>query len=202
LLLRWHQGAGEARKEAAVLMSLCEYARYRGCDKKAVQFAVERGRITRNPDGTIDSDAADQEWEQNTDHAHARYGPKPPSRTRTSHRETHGDRPRATVANVDERPGVNFHNARAAREIYEARLKKLLYEQRLGNLLPRAEVEAATQNTFQIFREAMLNVPNRVAGQLAAEGDPRKIHELLETEIQLALWTFVEVGGSIDVSAV
>lgn len=174
-------------------MSITDYARHRGCDLKAVQFAVERKRITRNDDGSIDSDLADQEWEENTEHARARYGPKPP-RERTSHRETHGEGggpARATAANLDDpRPGVNFHNARAAREIYEARLKKLSFEQKQGNLLPRAEVEAATQNTFQVFREAMLNVPNRIAAQLAAESDPLKIHELLESEIRTALQEF------------
>lgn len=177
-------------------MSISEYARHRGCELRAVQFAVERKRITRNEDGTIDSERADQEWEENTDHSFARYGPKPPRRP--SHRESPGSsdgRARAQAANVDDqRPGVNFHNARAAREIYEARLKKLSFEQKQGNLLPRAEVEAATQNTFQVFREAMLNVPNRVAGQLAAETDPLRIHELLEAEIRLALQEFAGGG--------
>jgi hypothetical protein len=169
-------------------MSITEYARHRGCELRAVQFAVERGRITRNDDGTIDSDAADQQWEENTDHSQARYGPKP--RSRPSHRD---GRARGVSAD-DARPGVSFHNARAAREIYEARLKKLSFEQKQGNLLPRAEVEAATQNIFQVFREAMLNVPNRVAGLLAAESDPLKVHELLESEIRAALQEFA--GGA------
>jgi hypothetical protein len=50
-----------------VLMTLTEYARHRGCDKKAVQFAIERGRIKRNEDGSINSDRADVDWEANTD---------------------------------------------------------------------------------------------------------------------------------------
>jgi hypothetical protein len=184
-----------------VLMTLCEYARYRGCDKKAVQYAIARGRIHRNDDGSIESDQADADWENNTDHARARYGPKPP-RARPSHREVHGDgRAPSAIPNVDDpRPGVNFHNARTAREIYEARLKKLAFEQKQGDLLPRAKVEAATVNQYQVFREAMLNVPNRVAGQIAAESDPVKIHQLLEGEIRLALKTFVRVGASVYVS--
>jgi hypothetical protein len=173
-------------------MSLCEYARHRGCDKKAVQFAVERKRITRNEDGTIDSDRADQEWEENTLHSQARYGPKPP-RSRPSHREAPGGGHAHSLAE-EPRLGGNFQNARAVREIYEARLKKLSFEQKQGTLLPRAEVEAATRNTFQIFREAMLNIPSRVAGQLAAESDALKIHEMLEMEIRLALQDFA--GGA------
>jgi hypothetical protein len=43
-------------------MTLTEYARHRGCDKKAVQFAIERGRIKRNEDGSIDSARADLDW--------------------------------------------------------------------------------------------------------------------------------------------
>ena len=174
-------------------MSISEYARHRGCDLKSVQYAVARERITRNEDGTIDSELADREWEENTDHSQVHLGPRPPRRT--SHRNpAGGGQATARALNVDlendPRPGVNFHNARAAREVYEARLKKLSFEQKQGNLLVKADVEREMINTYTVFREALLNVPNRISAQLAAETDPLKVHELLEAEIRLALSTF------------
>jgi hypothetical protein len=36
----------------------------------------------------------------------------------------------------------------------------------------------------------MLNIPNRLAAVLAAETDPRRVHDLLSTEIRKALTEF------------
>jgi hypothetical protein len=55
-------------KREQLLMTLAEYARHRGCDKKAVQSAIERGRIKHNEDGSIDSDRADLEGKQHSTH--------------------------------------------------------------------------------------------------------------------------------------
>ena len=190
-----------------MLMTLCEYARHRGCDKKAVQFAIERGRITRNEDGSIDSDRADVDWQANTDHARARYGPKPPrSQPMFS---THARRdPTVDIAagalrrkqtGGPDSSGLDFFKARAINSIYEARLKKLALDEKLGNLLPKQDVEQATFDSFRVLRDRLLSVPYRISGQLAAESDPLTIHETLEAEIRLALEACVGVGGSVDV---
>ena len=42
------------------------YARLRGVAMSAVQKAIASKRITPNPDGTIDPERANQEWERNT----------------------------------------------------------------------------------------------------------------------------------------
>jgi hypothetical protein len=188
-------------------MTLTEYARHRGCDKKAVQFAIERGRIKRNEDGSIDSARADVDWEANTDHARARYGPKP-TRSQPIF-STHARRdPSVDIAAGARRrkhtggpdgSGPDFFKARAIKNLYEARLKKLALDEKLGNLLPKQDVERATFDRFRVLRDSVLNVSWRISGQLAAESDPVRIHELLEAEIRAALQTFVGIGGSIDV---
>ena len=48
------------------VMSQRAYAQHRGVAHKAVQKAIESGRISTMPDGKIDSDMADQEWARNT----------------------------------------------------------------------------------------------------------------------------------------
>ena len=193
-----------------MLMTLCEYARHRGCDKKAVQFAIERGRITRNEDGSIDCDRADLDWEANTDHARARYGPKAPRSQSMFSTHARRDPTVDIAAGVLRRKqtggpdgnGLDFFKARAIKSIYEARLKKLALDEKLGNLLPKHEVERATFGSFRVLRDALLNVPYRISGQLAAESDPLRTQELLEGEIRLALETFVGVGGPVDVSGI
>ena len=48
------------------LMSQRQYAAHRGVAHSAVQRAIAEGRISTAPDGRIDSELADDEWERNT----------------------------------------------------------------------------------------------------------------------------------------
>ena len=47
-------------------VSIRAYARLRGVAMSAVQKAIASKRITPNPDGTIDPERANQEWDRNT----------------------------------------------------------------------------------------------------------------------------------------
>ena len=174
-----------------MLMTITEYARHRGCQLQAVQYAVKAGRIHRDAEGRIDSDQADADWERNTMHSNARYGPKPPA-------SSHSAKAKAAEAAADlgsgERlaSGPDYSKARAAKEIYEARLKKLDFEERLGSLVPRSEVELAAFNRFRVLRDACFNIPNRIASQIAAENDAAIVFQILEDEIRLVFENFAE----------
>jgi hypothetical protein len=180
--------------------SINEYARHRGCDKKAVQYAIQRGRIKREPDGSINVEQADIDWERNTNHAQARYGHRTKKAQgavqsgRTRQRK-YAERTAATAAQQLGDPArgaqaLSFANARAAREIYEAKLKKIDLEERQGMLLPKARVQIEVNNQFRILRDGMLNIPNRLAAQLAAESDPTMVHDLIEEEMRNVLNDF------------
>ena len=47
-------------------VSLRAYAKHRGVTLKAVQKAIESGRIRTNADGKLDTDRADADWARNT----------------------------------------------------------------------------------------------------------------------------------------
>jgi hypothetical protein len=81
----------------------------------------------------------------------------------------------------------NLAQARAAKEVFEARLKKIELEERQGNLLPRSSVQIEAFNRARVLRDAILNVPDRVAAQLAAESEASVVHDLLEAELVLVL---------------
>ncbi|HGG60421.1 MAG TPA: elements of external origin, partial [Gammaproteobacteria bacterium] len=53
-------------------ISIRAYARHRGVSDAAVRKAIKTGRITPEPDGTIDPQKADAEWAANTDSAQQR----------------------------------------------------------------------------------------------------------------------------------
>ena len=61
--------------------------------------------------------------------------------------------------------------------------------------MARAEVEVAAFNRFRAFRDGMLNIPDRLAAVLAAEGDAARVHELLASEIRKALQEFADANG-------
>ena len=157
------------------IMSQRAYARHRGVALFAVQKAIKSGRISTTAKGQIDSDVADEEWARNT----REYAP--------------------AVTQSDEDGGAfgasQYSKARAVREHYQARLAKLEFEERTGKLVSKDEVQVAAFNKFRQFRDAVLNLPDRLAAMLAAETDAAKAYEILSTEIRKALNEFADANG-------
>jgi hypothetical protein len=150
------------------------YARHRketglpSVDPMSVEKAIKSGRITRDPDGEIDFEKADRDWEQNT---------------------------RPAMSPDEDNGGLaQYSKARAIREYYQASLAKIEYEQKVGKLLPKDEVQAAAFNTFRQFREQLMNIPDRVAAIIAAETgmDTKKVQEILTAEVRHALNEFAD----------
>jgi len=140
-----------------------------------VQKAIASGRISTQPDGRIDSEIADREWQENT-------------RLRTSGISTG----KLETNNGSVQGGSQYAQARAEREHYAALLAKLKYEERAGRLVRRDQVEDAAFKTFRDFRDGMLNLPDRLASILAAETDPAEIHQILSVEIRTSLNDFAD----------
>lgn len=161
------------------IMSQREYARYRGVQHFAVQKAIKTGRITTLPDGQIDSDVADDEWSRNTQ----THAPAVTRRRRADEEEE--SQPESGGAS-------QYTKARAFREFYQARLAKIEYEERIGKLVSKDEVQVAAFNKFRQYRDAMLNIPDRVAAMLAAETEAAKCYEILASEIRKALNEFAD----------
>jgi hypothetical protein len=161
------------------VVSQNEYARLRGVAHYAVQKAIKAGRITTLPDGRVDSDVADREWEDNT-------LARPP---RDLGRQHPGD----------EDPGnfgaSQYTKARAVREHYQARIAKIDYEERVGKLVPKDDVQIAAFNKFRQFRDHVLNLPDRLAAMLAAETEAAKVYEILASELRKALNEFADANS-------
>jgi len=177
-------------------MGLREYARHRGVTLRAVQKALKSGRIVTREDGRIDADDADTNWARNTaprpqPSSMPAKPPKAAAVPQSAHHH-HSDPPRP--AEVSDPPklesGLEYARARAVRETYMARLAKIEFEERTEKLVSSDEVQVAAFNRFRQFRDGMLNIPDRLAALLAAETQPRRVHELLATEIRKALSEF------------
>lgn len=184
-------------------MSLRAYARHRGVSLRAVQKALASGRIAAREDGRLDADVADRNWARNTA-PRPRPASKPVSRVpikevaspaspQSSHH--HSDPPRREPPEPPKlESGLEYSKARAVRESYLARLAKIDFEERTEKLVSRDEIQVAAFNRYRTFRDGMLNIPDRLAAVLAAEADPRQVHELLSTEIRKALTEFADAN--------
>ena len=77
--------------------------------------------------------------------------------------------------------------SQAKKEEFRAKLVELEYEERVRTLVQESKVTEEAFRVGRLVRDAMLNVPARLAGILAAESNQRKVHDLLEKEIRQAL---------------
>ncbi len=155
-------------------------------------------------DGRLDADVADANWARNTaprpqpaskpaKHTAINKDAPPLAAPQSAHH--HADPPRREPAEPPRlESGLEYSKARAVRESYLARLAKIDFEERTEKLVSRDEMQVAAFNRYRMFRDGMLNIPNRLAAVLAAETDPRQIHELLATEIRKALTEFSDAN--------
>lgn len=80
-----------------------------------------------------------------------------------------------------------YSEHQAKREFYRAELTRLEFEERIGRLIPVDTVEAEWFRLTRLVKDAVMNVPSRLAGVLASINDERKIHDILEAELRQTL---------------
>ena len=168
-----------------MLLTFRQYAKHRNCSHTAVSKAVDAGRIptvTENGQRFIDPSAADKAWLENTDSAKQVGG-------YTQVAGEAADLPADAGAGDDEEStqGASLATARAKRELTQAKIAELNYQKLAGELVSAEDVKTEAFAVARQVRESILGVPDRIAGQLAAEVDPHKIHALLSTELTKAL---------------
>jgi phage terminase Nu1 subunit (DNA packaging protein) len=87
---------------------------------------------------------------------------------------------------------TTFAQARLAREVFSAKLKKLECETRIGKLVPTDEVSIKWYTLGRQIRDRLLGIASKLAPQLAAETDERRVREILDTEVTVILKGFAE----------
>lgn len=162
------------------LMSLKEYAAHRGVSPAAISLAVKNGRCpaTLDPMGrkVIDSEKADAEW--------INTGRGPPPGVKQG--------PKLVDAPIDTSEtkiggAPTLLASRQIREAYQARMAKLDYDERTGKTIESEEVKEQSFKAARIVRDNMLNIPDRLAAELAGETNQFTIHKKLTDEIKKAI---------------
>jgi len=161
----------------------------RGCAPSAVTRAIKEGRITTvTIDGRelIEVAVADIQWQQNT---RARVDSSSASEVSAA--------PAVIVAHeVGAR--VSYEDARRRRELAEAEIAEMKQAEMAGTLIRADAVRSAWAAKITGARDALLQIPSRLAPVLAAEGDLVKVTALLEDELRQAL---AELSTPVEASA-
>lgn len=168
-----------------ILMSMREYARHRGVSAQAVSKAVARKRISVVYDAKgnrkIDPRVADIEWDRNSDESKFRSAGVD---NRTPAEEL--DVPPASIPPSD-KVGDAMRGSRAVRESYNAKLAKLEFEEKSGKLVGVSEVQREAFKLARAVRDSVMNLPDRLAPELAAETNIFKVHARLSEELRKCL---------------
>lgn len=91
--------------------------------------------------------------------------------------------------------GEDRDEARTRREIAEANMAEMDEARLRRELIRVAAVQAQLSTDYATTRDAMLQIPARMAPLLAAEKDPAAVQNLLHAEIHQALMT---LAGAAD----
>lgn len=169
-------------------ITLSEYARRKGVSTEAVSKAVRVGRLSKSVVFDAKSrprvmpDLADQEWHASTNPAQQRVPAVRPPPQPEPEQDTEQPQPAA-----NEPKTATFQQARTLREAYMARLAKLEYDEKSGLLVRADAVKNEAFKVARTVRDNMLNIPDRIAAELANETNQFKVHQRLTQEIRRAL---------------
>ena len=177
-------------------VSLREYARRRGVSHVAVMKAIRAGRLTPEPDGTLDPAKADAQWDARTDPARR---PEPPEDEPAQADETPPTEPtreeRAPAIEPAPQGAATFTQARTAHEIAKAQRARIQVQRLREEVVDRAH---ATSEVFRLARrerDAWVNWPARVAALMAAELglDAHVMQKVLEAHVRDHLNELAEI---------
>ena len=158
-----------------MLISQAEYARQRGVSRQYVGQMVAKG-VIKLTGRKVDMDQANA----------ALAAIREPGRS-----ERRAEAP-AAVPDVPAlpRPGGDLPTlllkTRIKSEVERAKLLEIKAKVEAGKYVDADDVKVAAFNKARVVRDALLNIPERLAAVLAAETDKQRVHGMLVTEIRAA----------------
>lgn len=198
-------------------MGYREYARHRQVTLRAVQKAIEAGRIkvvVVDDKSKIDSEQADRDWVTNTDPAKQSLlysagpehgdtslrGPQAGLATGAGAARTAApassdddeplDEPAAGGSTDDDTKA--YRAERAQRERIRREREQIELDQLRGSLVDKADVARLRFTEFRALRDALGNVASRIKDAVAAESDALRCEQLIDREISARLADFAD----------
>ena len=181
-------------------LSIRAYARHRGVSHVAVKKAIDTGRITPEPDGTIEPNRADRDWAQNTLSARKPIGQATietllPEPARPRVRE-----PAEPIPPTLSAGGTSLLQARTVNEVVKAQTNKVRLARLKGDLVDRSQAIAHVFRLARTERDAWLNWPARISAQMASKlgVDAHALHVAIDNAVREHLLDLGELRSQID----
>jgi hypothetical protein len=108
--------------------------------------------------------------------------PEPPKRRASRIKSNPVDLEQFPQISVGDAPSLM--QSKAVREAYLAQMAKLEYEKAIGKVVDADAVKVEAFKTARQVRDGLMNIPDRVAAELAHETNPAQIHARLQREIR------------------
>jgi hypothetical protein len=164
-----------------ILVSQAEYARQRGVSRQYVGQMVAKGVIGLS-NRKVDTAQADTALA-------ALREPARPERRVKSDAAVHAPAalPPTTIPAATSDLPTLLLKSRIKSEVERAKLLEIKARVEAGKYIAAEDVKIAAFNRARVVRDALLNIPERLAAMLAAEADERRVHQILVTEIRAAL---------------
>lgn len=160
-------------------------ARTLGVSRQAVNELVKRGILPKDKDGLIDFELAKLALMNKV---------RPSGKSTTTLQES--ETPPASTAPAaaaapseldDSLEITSYHVAKTLNEAAMAQINRLKLAEMRGELIRVTAVKATLATIFATTRDALLQIPARLAPTLAADVDPASVQNALHTEIHQAL---------------
>lgn len=168
----------------------------------ALDYAVKRGRVTAfgkfGPALFFDPVKAKEEWENNANQKQRANAKGRDSETFNQYLEQKKAEI-AEYANIDydKIPAIE---AERREKVYKAKLAEIKFLEQSGKLI---EVEVVRSTWFELarkVRDAIAQIPPRLAPELASETSPHKLETRLAKELNAALERLSEKHGVVHVT--
>ena len=162
-----------------------------GVTPAAVSKAARTGRlsksVTRDDYGRvkkIDVVMGKKEWEANTDPSKVRKKKTPEeiAAEQTKEQERIAHQP---ALDLTEQPSLQ--TTRQNFEYYKAQNERLEYEERSGKLVRADDVKKEAFRLARGVRDSLMNIPDRLATELAGISDHHVIHQRISNELRAAI---------------
>lgn len=200
-----------------MLMSYRAYARHRNVTLRAVQKAIESGRIEVTEGKKIDPVKADQMWLANTDLSRAsvaspnRVDPKAGEGAAAfelklmaqnsggylnkptlipplpPEKKFESNAPGGEESDGTDADSAEYRKHRAIREKANAERAQFELDELKGRLVEKDFAVQAVFTAFRAIRDAVINVAPRLKEEIAAEADSDACEQILENELTRAL---------------
>jgi PHD/YefM family antitoxin component YafN of YafNO toxin-antitoxin module len=156
-----------------MLVSQAEYARLRGVSRQYVGQMVAKG-VIRLTGRKVNTDQADAALAAVREPVRPKRRGQPAAAVPDVPAPSRGDLPTLLL------------KTRIKSEVERAKLLEIKARVEAGKYVDADDVKVAAFNRARVVRDALLNIPERLAAVLAAETDKERVHGMLTAEIRAA----------------